>query len=103
MIGGYVYILSNHARSVLYVGVTNNLERRIFEHRNNQGCSFTKKYRCMSLLYYEIFEKITDAILREKQLKNWHREWKLNLIRSFNPNLKDLSLEWMLDPETSSG
>ncbi len=96
MIGGYVYILGNHTRSVIYVGVTNNLERRIFEHQNNQGCSFAKKYRCMYLLYYERFEKITDAILREKQLKNWHREWKFNLIKSSNPDLKDLSSEWRI-------
>lgn len=91
MRGGYTYVMSNVTRTALYVGVTNDIRRRTSEHQEGIGSSFTKKYRCKYLLYYEWFDKITDAIAREKQLKNWKREWKLNLIRETNPKLRDLS------------
>lgn len=87
---GYVYIMGNN-KPVLYIGVTNDLNRRTQEHRLNLAEGFTKRYNCHKLLYYESFDTIEDAIRREKQLKNWHREWKLNLIRAVNPAFRDLS------------
>ncbi|MCX2680687.1 GIY-YIG nuclease family protein [Galbibacter sp. EGI 63066] len=90
---GYVYIVSNKNRSVLYIGVTSNLRKRIQEHKNKEGSIFTKKYSCVDLLYFEKFSGIRQAIKREKQLKNWHRDWKWNLIKEVNPELKDLYIE----------
>ena len=90
---GYVYILSNFKRTVFYIGVTSDLETRIQKHKNNQGSSFTKKYNLRYLMYFEEFSNIEEAIEREKQLKNWHREWKINLIKEFNPDMNDLSTE----------
>ena len=87
----YVYILSNTTHSTFYIGVTSNLQKRIWEHKNKVIESFTKKYNVNKLVYYEITNSIETAILREKQLKNWHRKWKLNLIKDFNPEMKDLS------------
>lgn len=83
--------MSNKLRTVLYVGVTNDLERRVLEHRLSLHKGFTSKYRCYELLYYEMYSNISDAIYREKQLKHWKREWKINLIQEMNPLLKDLS------------
>jgi len=74
----------------LYIGVTSNLIKRVYEHKQNIVKGFTKKYNLHILLYFEIFDDINEAIRREKQLKNWHRDWKLNLIKSKNPLLKDL-------------
>ncbi|UII24887.1 GIY-YIG nuclease family protein [Fulvivirga maritima] len=88
--GGYIYIVSNKIRSVLYVGVTANLSARSWEHKNGEGSFFTKKYKCTDIIYYEFFPDIESAITREKQLKKWKRDWKLELIRKFNPTLKDL-------------
>jgi putative endonuclease len=88
---GYVYILSNFARTTLYIGVTNNLADRLGQHRSLEHAGFTKKYKLKYLIYYEVFERVADAIAREKQLKRWHREWKLRLIRRMNPEMKDLS------------
>jgi putative endonuclease len=87
----YVYVMSNHLRSTFYIGVTNNLRRRIAEHKMNTGSKFISKYKLYDLVYFEYFNDITYAIAREKQLKNWHRNWKLNLIRKMNPDLEDLS------------
>lgn len=87
----YVYILTNKGHTVLYIGVTNNLERRIFEHKKKLIEGFTKKYNLIKLVYYESTEDIYSALEIEKQLKNWHRDWKVNLINSFNPDWKDLS------------
>ena len=84
----YVYILTNDSKT-LYVGVTNNLERRIYEHKHKLRDGFTKKYNLTKLVYFEIFNDINDAIKREKQLKNWHRQWKINLIESKNKEWKD--------------
>ena len=98
----YVYILSNKSKT-LYIGVTNDLQRRIYEHKHKLIDGFTKKYNLTSLVYFEIFNNMQDAIHREKQLKNWHREWKINLIESINPDWKDLSEDFNSDPETSSG
>ncbi len=87
----YVYILTNKTNKVLYIGVTNDLDRRIFEHKNKLVEGFTKKYNLTKLIYFEATGDIRSAIEREKQLKNWHRDWKINLINSFNPTWKDLS------------
>jgi len=87
---GYVYILSNKNRTVLYIGVTSELKVRIEKHKNKVYESFSKRYNVHDLMYFETFDSIVTAIKREKQLKNWHREWKWNLIRETNPELKDL-------------
>jgi len=87
----YVYILTNKTNKVLYIGVTNNLVRRIFEHKNKLAEGFTKKYNLSKLVYYEVTNDIYSALEREKQLKNWHRDWKINLINNFNPVWADLS------------
>jgi putative endonuclease len=95
---GYVYILSNKHRTTFYIGVTNNLQRRVIEHRSGTGSKFTSKYNLVDLVYYERIFDIEKAIAREKQLKNWHRDWKLNLIKSVNPEMKDLfetGLDWV--------
>ena len=89
----FVYILSNYTRTTFYTGVTNDLARRLSEHRMARGPSFPPKYNVKYLVYWEEFSDIHQAIAREKQLKNWHREWKLALIRSVNPEMRDLSDE----------
>ncbi len=90
----YVYILTNKSNNVLYIGVTNDLIRRIFEHKNKLVEGFTKKYNLQKLVYYEATSNIESAINREKQLKNWHRDWKINLIDQFNLDWKDLSTDF---------
>ena len=89
--GGYVYIMSNKNRTVLYIGVTANLPNRVFEHKSGIGSQFTKRYNCLDIIYYEGFTAIEEAIIREKQLKKWKRVWKDKLIISQNPNLADLT------------
>jgi len=86
----YVYILTNKTNKVLYIGVTNNLIRRIFEHKNKLVDGFTSKYNLNKLVYYEHFTHINEAIKREKRLKKWNREWKNKLISEQNPEWKDL-------------
>ena len=83
---------TNYANTTLYIGITNNLERRIYEHKNGLIEGFSKRYNLKKLVYFEECSEILVAIAREKQLKNWHREWKVNLIRKRNPGFKDLSL-----------
>ncbi len=85
--------MSNKSKTI-YIGVTNNLARRVYEHKNKLIDGFTKKYNITKLVYFEIFNSIEDAIRREKQLKNWHRQWKINLIESTNNDWKDLSSEF---------
>lgn len=85
----------------MYIGVTNNLERRMYEHKNKLIDGFSKKYNLNKLVYFEEFNNIENAIRREKQLKNWHRGWKTNLIESLNPNWEDYS-NGISDAETSS-
>jgi putative endonuclease len=89
-----VYILSNHARTVFYVGVTSNLESRVCEHKQGVGSTFTAKYKCHYLMYWEDFNHIDIAIAREKQLKKWLRKWKIELIRQNNPEMSDLADSW---------
>jgi len=85
-----VYILTNFSNSTFYIGVTSDLKKRIWEHKNKFCDGFTKKYNINKLVYFEITDSIESAILREKQLKNWHRDWKINLIKNFNPDFNDL-------------
>ncbi len=87
----FVYILTNKNNDVLYIGVTNNLERRIYEHQNHKMQGFTARYNLFKLVYCEECISITDAIRREKQLKAWRRDWKRALITAQNPHWKDLS------------
>ena len=89
-----VYILTNYNQTTFYIGVTGNLQKRIWEHKNKVVEGFTKKYNVDKLVYYELTENVEAALNREKQLKNWHREWKRNLIREINPEFKDLSESW---------
>ena len=87
----YVYIVSNKKNGTLYIGVTNNLMRRIYEHKNGIIEGFTKKYNLNKLIYFEQTNDINSAILREKRLKKWNRTWKIQLIETLNPEWKDLS------------
>ena len=91
--GGYVYIATNKSRT-LYIGVTNNLERRMWEHRQKIGSKFAAKYNITRLAYYETFDDIRDAIAREKELKGWRRDKKVDLIEDDNPLWDDLSEDW---------
>ena len=86
----YVYILASRRNGPLYIGVTNDLGRRVFEHKSDIIKGFTKKYQVHTLIYYEEFEDINLAIEREKQLKKWKRKWKLDLIEKVNPKWTDL-------------
>jgi putative endonuclease len=90
-------MITNKRNGTLYIGVTNNLERRIFEHKNKLIKGFSKTYGLNSLVYYESFQHINDAIKREKNMKKWKREWKIKLIESENKYWKDLSESWELD------
>lgn len=86
--------MSNRSKTTFYIGVTNDLERRVKEHKAGEVDGFTKKYRLAELVYYEVISDIETAIRREKQLKNWHRPWKINLIKTQNPEMMDLAKDW---------
>ena len=86
----FVYLLASRPYGTLYIGVTNNLYRRMIEHREGRVAGFTKKYRVTQLVYFETFAYIEDAIQREKSLKEWPRLWKINLIERSNPHWQDL-------------
>jgi putative endonuclease len=86
----YVYIMTNKDNKVLYTGVTNDLKRRVYEHKNKLAGGFTKKYNVIKLVYYEVFEDIENAILREKQIKGGPREKKVQLVNSMNKEWRDL-------------
>ena len=92
---GYVYILTNISKTTLYIGVTNNLQRRYMEHLSGTIDGFTKRYYLHSLVYFEQYNDIRDAIRREKQLKSWSREKKNNLIDSMNPEWINLASQWL--------
>jgi len=113
---GFVYIMSNKNRTTLYVGVTNDIHRRVLEHKAGVGSSFTSRYLLCDLVFFEACGDIESAIAREKQIKRWHKEWKWNLIKDANERLFDLAIDWYRaedlqgiqdhyrrDPETSSG
>ncbi len=87
----FVYILTNRPNGVLYTGVTNNLTRRIVEHRQGRANNFTTRYNCTGLVWYEQHTDIREAILREKRIKKWRRAWKVEMIEAVNPRWKDLS------------
>jgi putative endonuclease len=86
----HVYIMTNKPNGTLYVGVTNDLTRRSYEHRNSLIDGFTKKYNLKMLVYFEVFDRVEYAILREKRLKKWSREWKIDMIEKSNPGWMDL-------------
>ena len=90
----WVYIMSNPTRTTVYIGVTSDLEKRVYEHRHKSMPGFTSKYNCTDLIYFESTSSINDAIAREKQLKNWSRAKKDALIKEMNPSLADLSAEF---------
>ena len=89
----FVYILTNKNNTVMYIGVTNNLERRIYEHKNKMIQGFTSKYNVNKLVYYEIFGDVEYAICREKELKGWKREKKNKLVEDKNPEWNEIGLE----------
>jgi putative endonuclease len=89
----YIYIMANRSRT-LYTGVTNNLEQRVYEHKQRMGSGFTSKYSIDRLVCFEVFSDVRDAIAREKQIKGWLRAKKIALIESVNPNWEDLSADW---------
>ena len=86
----FVYILASKRNGTLYLGITNNLLKRVYEHKNNLIEGFTKKYTVHALVYYEVYNDIYDAIAREKRIKKWNRCWKIELIEKFNPKWEDL-------------
>ena len=98
----YVYILSNKNNNVLYTGVTNNLERRMLEHKSKFNAGFTSKFNCSKLLYFEEFQWVDEAIAREKQIKGGSRFKKIELINSFNPDWEDLSNDWFTNEDIAS-
>ncbi|MCH9031399.1 MAG: GIY-YIG nuclease family protein [candidate division Zixibacteria bacterium] len=91
----YVYIMTNHSRT-LYTGVTNDLRRRVAEHKSSNAVGFASKYNINNLVYFEDTADIRDAILREKQIKGWRRSKKIELIESSNPLWLDLSADWKM-------
>ncbi|MEA2030534.1 MAG: GIY-YIG nuclease family protein [candidate division Zixibacteria bacterium] len=86
----YTYIMTSKRNGTLYIGVTSNLVRRVYEHKNETVKGFTKKYNIKRLIYYEIYQDAREAIMREKRLKSWKRKWKLDLIEQENPEWLDL-------------
>jgi putative endonuclease len=90
----YVYLLTNWNNKVMYLGVTNNLERRLYEHKNKLVNGFSAKYNVNKLVYFEETQDVTAAIAREKEIKKWRREKKNQLVNRVNPDWKDLSLGW---------
>ena len=86
----FVYMITNKRNGTLYTGVTSDLIKRIWQHKNKCVDSFTKKYNISMLVYYELHDKMEQAITREKQIKEWQRKWKLELIENTNPNWNDL-------------
>jgi putative endonuclease len=86
----YVYILSSGRRGTLYIGVTNDLARRVYEHKSDAIPGFTQKYGVKDLVWYEVHQSIEGAIQREKSLKRWYRDWKIDLVETENPDWRDL-------------
>jgi len=96
-----VYILASKPYGTIYIGMTANLLARLWQHRNDALPGFTSQYRVHSLVHYELFGEMEPAIRREKQLKNWHRPWKINLINEHNPHWIDLAVGLGLPPLAS--
>ncbi|MBL4642268.1 MAG: GIY-YIG nuclease family protein [Flavobacteriaceae bacterium] len=93
----YVYILVSKIRGTLYIGITNDLQRRVYEHKKGSKKGFTFKYGVHMLVYFETFQNVEEAILREKRLKKWNRSWKIELIEKENVKWLDLSSDWYDD------
>jgi putative endonuclease len=89
----YVYIMASKRNGVIYIGITNNLVRRVYEHKHDLADGFTKRYKVHKLVYFECTESSLAAITREKQLKKWNRRWKIELIEEMNPEWNDLYSE----------
>jgi putative endonuclease len=98
-ISSYVYILSNKNRTTFYIGVTNEIRRRVLEHKAGVGSQFCYKYNLIDLMFYQKFDAIEEAIANEKRYKNWHSDWKINLIKQFNNEMKDLAADWFTKDE----
>ncbi len=96
---GFIYFLSNKNRTVVYIGVTSNLEKRMLRHKAGLGSQFAARYNLTELIYYERIPGMMNAILREKQLKRWHKEWKWNLAKEENPELEDIASDWFKEEE----
>ncbi len=92
----FIYIITNKEDRVLYIGVTNDLEKRIYQHKNKLIDGFSKRYNLGKLVYYEVTQNVESALLREKELKGWLRKKKIELINTFNPEWKDLSEDYAL-------
>jgi putative endonuclease len=92
-----VYLLASKIRGTLYIGITNDLQRRVYEHKKAMIQGFTKKYRVHKLVYFESFQNINEAIKREKNLKKWKRSWKIKLIEKTNKKWEDLAFNWFDD------
>lgn len=88
----FVYVITNLQRTTFYVGITNDLSKRIYVHKMGWLEGFSKKYKLKYLIYFEELDGAEEALKREKQLKNWHRDWKINLIKKVNPELKEISI-----------
>jgi putative endonuclease len=88
---GYVYILASRPNGAIYIGVTSNLAKRLYQHRHSLVEGHTKRYDIKALMYFEAYDDISEAILREKRLKKWRREWKVGLIEQTNPTWRDLT------------
>ncbi len=86
--------MTNYSQTSFYIGLTGNLQKRVWEHKNKFVDGFTKRYNIDRLVYYELTDSVETALNREKQLKRWHRDWKINLIKEMNPEFKDLSIDW---------
>jgi putative endonuclease len=97
----YLYILTNYTNTVFYIGVTNDLKRRIYEHRNKLVDGFSREYNLKKLVYFDSNNDINSVILREKQMKKWKRAWKINLIRENNPSFQDLSHDWFEESDSA--
>ncbi|MBX7459831.1 GIY-YIG nuclease family protein [Qipengyuania huizhouensis] len=98
-----VYILASQPRGTLYIGVTSDLMKRLYEHRNGIMGGFTTRYHVHRLVHFEMFGDMEQTILREKQLKRWHRQWKINLVERDNPHWEDLALGFGFGPLVLSG
>ena len=93
----YVYILASKIRGTLYIGMTNDLQRRVYEHKMGITKGFTSKYGVNKLIYFETFKDVNEAIEREKRLKKWNRAWKIELFEKNNPSWQDLAKDWYDD------
>ncbi len=90
----FVYIMANQFATTLYTGVTNDLLRRVYEHKQGLRPCFTQRYHLNYLMYFDETDDVSAALYKEKQIKNWRRDWKLNLIRQMNPRFEDLAKDW---------